>query len=73
MGFFLAGHEYFIGNARTTSNSLTFCINQIARHPEVQQKILNEINSIGEDVTDSNLSQFKYTILILDTLSGLSR
>jgi cytochrome P450 len=43
---FIAGHE-------TTSNALTFCCQLIARHPEVQQKIIHEVDkNKGESLLD---------------------
>jgi cytochrome P450 len=40
--FILAGYE-------TTANTLAFCIYNIAAHPEVQQRVLEEIDSYGRD------------------------
>lgn len=42
---FAAGHE-------TTSNALTFCAELLARNPEAQTKILEELNTIKSETTD---------------------
>ncbi|WP_228526506.1 MULTISPECIES: cytochrome P450 [unclassified Flavobacterium] len=58
---FIAGHE-------TTANALTFAVYLLGRHPEVQQKILNEIIEI-ESQTDNIVEQLQkmtYTNAVLN-------
>ena len=60
---FTAGHE-------TTSNALTFTAELLARHPEVQQKILTEVreakNERGSDGLMSFLRACKYTTQVVE-------
>ena len=57
MTFMLAGHE-------TTSIGLTWCLLMMARHPDKQEKIRNEIRSIltpGQTLTFDDLDKLTYT------------
>lgn len=58
---FIAGHE-------TTANALTFALHLLGRHPEVQQKVLDEITEI-EAQTDNLIEQLQkmtYTNAVLN-------
>lgn len=52
--FILAGYE-------TTANTLAFSIYNIATHPEVQQRLLQEVDAFGRDrrVTYADLAQVR--------------
>lgn len=54
--FILAGYE-------TTANTLSFSIYNIALHPEVQQRLLQEVDSFGRDkrVTYADLDRVSAT------------
>ncbi|MBT8180338.1 MAG: cytochrome P450, partial [Eudoraea sp.] len=53
---FTAGHE-------TTANALSFALYLLARHPDVQEKVFQEIKSVGKPDGDylSWISKFKFT------------
>lgn len=53
--FILAGYE-------TTANTLSFCIYNIARDPEVQRRLLQEVDQFGRDrrVTYQDLDKFPF-------------
>lgn len=40
--FILAGYE-------TTANTLSFCIYSITRHPDIQRRLLQEVDAFGRD------------------------
>jgi len=55
--FYFAGHE-------TTAYTVLFALRLLAANPEVQQKIIEEVNSVapdGEDISYSQYSKLTYT------------
>ncbi|MDR7208083.1 cytochrome P450 [Flavobacterium piscis] len=58
---FIAGHE-------TTANALTFAVHLLGRHPEVQQKVLDEIMEIESQTDDivEQLQKMIYTNAVLN-------
>jgi cytochrome P450 family 4 len=58
--FTFAGHD-------TTKNAISFTLFMISKYPEVQQKLVNEINEIlGEDeLTFKRLNDFKYLEMVI--------
>nr|WP_199001770.1 cytochrome P450 [Flavobacterium sp. ASV13] len=58
---FIAGHE-------TTANALTFTLYLLGTHPEIQQKIYNEIVEIESQTTDivEQLQKMTYTNAVLN-------
>ncbi|MFN3757176.1 MAG: cytochrome P450, partial [Flavobacterium sp.] len=58
---FAAGHE-------TTSNALTFTCELLARHPEAQQKIVEEVRNIKRESSDLMqwIKQASYTKLVIE-------
>ncbi|KAJ3128994.1 hypothetical protein HK098_002845 [Nowakowskiella sp. JEL0407] len=54
-GFFLAGHE-------TTANTLTWAILELTSHPDVAEKLRNEVDGIlqGKEITFEQIGLFKY-------------
>ncbi|NAS13773.1 cytochrome P450 [Poritiphilus flavus] len=58
---FVAGHE-------TTANALTFTSHLLARHPEVQEKVLEEIREVEKNSHSSleRIQQLKYTRAVID-------
>lgn len=61
--FMLAGHE-------TTAVSLTWCLLQIARYPEIQSKVREEILSIipsdDDEITNDHLDQLTYMTCVIN-------
>jgi len=58
---FIAGHE-------TTANALTFTLHLLGTHPEIQQKMFNEIKEIESQTTDvvEQLQKMTYTNAVLN-------
>ncbi|CEP20052.1 hypothetical protein [Parasitella parasitica] len=62
--FFLAGHD-------TTANAISFCLYNIAKNPDIQQKLREEITSVlGEDPVDivptmEDLKKMDYLNLVI--------
>jgi cytochrome P450 len=58
---FIAGHE-------TTANALTFTLHLLATHPEIQQKVLDEITAIENETTDvvEQLQKMTYTNAVIN-------
>jgi len=58
---FIAGHE-------TTANALTFTLHLLGNHPEIQDKVLNEINTIEAETDDvvEQLQKMTYTNAVLN-------
>lgn len=56
MTFITAGHE-------TTALGLAWTFDLLARHPEIEEKVLNEIDGMteGEDLTVDHISKLAYT------------
>lgn len=56
---FMAGHE-------TTSNALTWTFYLLAKHPEIQNRLFNEINQVldGRAPKYTDLQQLKYTEMV---------
>lgn len=62
-GFWQKGHD-------TTTSGITFCLYNIAKHPEVQEKCIEEIVSVfGTDgkqpITLSQLNQLAYLDMVI--------
>jgi cytochrome P450 len=58
---FVAGHE-------TTANALTFTAFLLAKHPEVQQKVFEEIQAVEGEIVDivEIISKLEYTRAVID-------
>jgi cytochrome P450 len=63
--FILAGYE-------TTANTLSFCIYSIANEPEVQRRLLQEVDAFGRDrrVTYADLDKVGWKQAWLVVLHG---
>eukprot|EP01027_Heterolobosea_sp_BB2_P010728 GEZU01015712.1.p1 GENE.GEZU01015712.1~~GEZU01015712.1.p1 ORF type:complete len:466 (-),score=133.14 GEZU01015712.1:1077-2414(-) len=59
--FLFAGHD-------TTSTALTFALYELARHPEIQEKLRNEIDSVigKRDPTYDDLPNLVYTLAVIE-------
>lgn len=56
---FVAGHE-------TTANALSFTLFLLAKHPEAQQKIFNEISAVDGESGAEKIARLKYTKAVID-------
>lgn len=58
---FIAGHE-------TTANALTFTLHLLGNHPEIQQKIYDELTAIESETTDliEQLQKMTYTNAVIN-------
>lgn len=58
---FIAGHE-------TTANALTFTFHLLATHPEIQQKLFDEITAIQNETSDTieQLQKMTYTNAVIN-------
>lgn len=52
--------KIYVAGFETTSSTLSYCLYELARHPEIQQQIQEEI----ETVLDQNGGTFTYDSLI---------
>lgn len=57
---FLAGHE-------TTANALSFAFYLLAQHPEMKQRIANEVKEVigNGEMTYENVGQLKFTMMVI--------
>ena len=55
----LAGYE-------TTSVTLTYCIYLLSKHPQVQQKLLQEVDDFKGQPSYEQLDQFPYAAAVLN-------
>ena len=57
---FLAGHE-------TTANALSFALYLLAQHPDVKQKIVDEVQRVigNNEMTFENLNRLEYTTMVI--------
>lgn len=57
---FLAGHE-------TTANALSFSFYLLAQHPEIKQKIVDEVQRVigDSEMTFENLNRLEYTTMVI--------
>ncbi len=58
---FVAGHE-------TTANALTFTTFLLAKHPEIQQKVFEEVNRVSAETNDpiEQIAKLEYTKAVID-------
>lgn len=56
--FMFAGHD-------TVTSGLSFCLYNIAKYPDVQQKIFNEIQALDSEVCLSTLNNMNYLELVI--------
>ncbi|KAI8906323.1 cytochrome P450 [Gorgonomyces haynaldii] len=53
LGFFLAGHE-------TTANTLTFAMYELCLHPELQDRLLEEVKDLDVSTPLESIAELKY-------------
>ena len=56
--FMLAGYE-------TTAVAITYCIYLVSKHPQVQQKLLQEVEKFKGKSTYDQLDQFPYAAAVI--------
>nr|XP_033503761.1 cholesterol 24-hydroxylase-like [Epinephelus lanceolatus] len=74
---------FFIAGQETTANQLAFCIMELSRHPEILEKVKNEVDDVigmKQDISYDDLGKLVYlsqvlkeTLRIYPTAPGTSR
>ncbi|XP_041814124.1 cholesterol 24-hydroxylase-like [Chelmon rostratus] len=74
---------FFIAGQETTANQLAFCIMELARHPDILEKALKEVDEVigmKQDISYDDLGQLNYlsqvlkeTLRVYPTAPGTSR
>ncbi|KAM7395738.1 hypothetical protein PAMA_007152 [Pampus argenteus] len=74
---------FFIAGQETTANQLAFCIMELARHPDILEKVKKEVDDVigmKHDITNDDLAKLIYlgqvlkeTLRIYPTAPGTSR
>lgn len=59
MTMFVAGHE-------TTANAMCWLLHLVATHPEVERRMLEEIDAAGDALDSGSLAAFPYTRQVVD-------
>lgn len=57
---------YIVAGTDTTSNTLTFCIWELTRHPEVERALIEEIAGLPEDFNDEEIRKLKTLECVLN-------
>ncbi|XP_053193219.1 cholesterol 24-hydroxylase-like [Scomber japonicus] len=74
---------FFIAGQETTANQLAFCIMELARHPDILEKVMKEVDDVigmKQDITYDDLGKLVYlgqvlkeTLRLYPTAPGTSR
>ncbi|KAG7508919.1 cholesterol 24-hydroxylase-like [Solea senegalensis] len=74
---------FFIAGQETTANQLAFCVMELARHPEILEKVKKEVDDVigvKQEISSDNLGELIYlsqvlkeTLRIYPTAPGTSR
>ncbi|XP_037541673.1 cholesterol 24-hydroxylase [Nematolebias whitei] len=74
---------FFVAGQETTANQLAFCVMELGRHPEILEKVRNEVDDVigmKQDVSDDDLGKLTYlsqvlkeTLRLYSTAPGTSR
>jgi cytochrome P450 family 6 len=55
---------FFIAGFETTSTTMTFCLYELARNPDIQERVRNEIDIVldkhGRNITYEAISEMEY-------------
>jgi cytochrome P450 family 6 len=55
---------FFIAGFETTSATMTFCLYELARNPDIQERVRNEIDTVlerhGGNITYEAISEMEY-------------
>jgi cytochrome P450 family 6 len=60
---------FFLASFETTSSTMTFCLFELAKNAQIQQKVQHEIDEMlqsGEEVSYESISQMKYLECCID-------
>ncbi|KAK7740019.1 hypothetical protein SLS62_011162 [Diatrype stigma] len=58
--------SYIIAGSDTTSNSLTYLVWAVCRHPEIKKQLLEELSTLPEDFTDGDVKALPYLKRVID-------
>uniref|UniRef100_A0A1A8IP04 Cholesterol 24-hydroxylase n=2 Tax=Nothobranchius kuhntae TaxID=321403 RepID=A0A1A8IP04_NOTKU len=74
---------FFIAGQETTANQLAFCVMELARHPEILEKVRTEVDDVigmKQDISYEDLGKLSYlsqvlkeTLRLYSTSPGISR
>ena len=60
---------FFIAGFETTSTTMAFCLYEMARNPDIQQRVRNEIDTVleghGGNITYEAISEMEYLDMIV--------
>ena len=55
---------FFVAGFETTSTTMTFCLYELARNPDIQERVRNEIDTVlerhGGNITYEAISEMEY-------------
>lgn len=57
---------YIIAGSDTTSNTLTYLVWSVCRHPSIKKQLLAELSTLSEDFTDGDLKALPYLNRVID-------
>lgn len=61
---------FFIAGFETSSTTMTFCLFELARDPEIQEKVRDEVNNVlkkyNNEITYESISEMKYMSQVID-------
>lgn len=57
---------YIIAGSDTTSNSLTYLVWTVCRHPDIKRQLLEELSTLPEDFTDGDVKALPYLKRVID-------
>lgn len=52
--------SYIVAGSDTTSNTLTFLVWAVAHHPEIQQKLVEEVQKLADGFSEADTRELKY-------------
>lgn len=55
---------FFLGGYETTASALTFCLHELANNVDIQDKLRDEIKTVGQAKAES-IKDFKYLDMVM--------